>query len=295
MTVNQFLKRVVFFISFPIGIFIITLITITYLNNKIFIEYKLNKNVGNIFIGDSHVQLAINDKIVKNSINLSRNSESYIFSFYKINLLLKNNPSIKKIYLGFSYHNLSSYYEDFIFGHSSKDVAPNYFFILPFSENLNFIKYNSKELPTYFKNVFITGFKNVLSKNNKNSYLGYYENGFKSTQAIQNSMDKRLLFQFYKNGKLNKFSNYNIHYLTKIIDLCKKNRIDLVMLNTPLHNYYKNKIPKEYIEKYNEIININDLNVIDFNDLTLSDSCFIPDGDHISEKGALLISKYLND
>lgn len=104
-------------------------------------------------------------------------------------------------------------------------------------------------------------------------------------------MDKRIAFQFYKNGKLNGFSEINLHYLLEIIKLCKEHKIELILLNTPLHPYYKGQIPAVYIDKYNEIIGMNKLQVVDFKGVEFDDSCFVPDGDHVSEKGAYIASK----
>jgi len=292
---NQFLKKTTVFLALPLIIFAGTVMILNLLNNKIFNEFKIDKNITTVFIGDSHIQQAVNDKIVNNSINLSQNSESYYFSFNKIDGLIKNNTSIKKIYLGFSYHSLSSYNEDFVFGKFSKDISARYFFILPLSEKLKFIRYNSKDILAYFKNILINGVHNVVVKNNQCSFLGSYENNFKNTTVNRSSMDKRLLFQFYSHGKLDPFSTYNIFYLNKIISLCKTNKIELVLLNTPLQNYYEEKIPVEYKAKYREIIENSGLQMLNLNGLPLNDSCFIPDGDHVSQKGALLLSNYLAD
>ena len=293
-SVTTFLKKAAAFIAVPVVAFICLFITLNYLNNRKFDHYKLGKNIHTIFIGDSHVQQSVNDKIVSNSINISQNSEAYYFSYYKLLTLLKNNPSVTKVYLGFGYHNLSGCYDDFIFGKYSRDVSSRYFFILPFSEQLNFIKYNVSVLPVYTKNVMIPGLHNAIAQTYKSSYLGNYQSNFKNTKAIESSMNKRLTFQFYNNGNLESFSNNNIFYLIKIADLCKAKNVKLILLNTPLQTYYKNNIPQEYIKKYTDIVNAQKFQVMNLNSLQLNDSCFIPDGDHLSEKGAVIISHYLD-
>jgi len=118
-----------------------------------------------------------------------------------------------------------------------------------------------------------------------------YNNSFENVYAKKESIDKRLKFQFYNNGNLNNYSSINLSYLKKIIVLCKAEKIELVLLNTPLHSYYKNNVPNEYINKYNEFINLYNLEVIDFSGLHLMDDCFVPDGDHVSKKGSIITSK----
>jgi hypothetical protein len=288
---KRFLKQLLLFISVLTGIILLPFLILDYFNNKIFSEYKVNPDINTLFIGDSHVRLAMNDSIIKNSINISQNAESFCFSYYKIKTLLNNNPSIRKVYLGLSYHCLSSYYDDLIYGKYSDEIASRYFFILPFKEKINFIGYNLKSLQPFLKKTFNAGRYNITVKDNNYLFLGYYENPFNSFAAEEKSMDRRLSEQFYTNGTLTPFSDFNISYLEKIIELCKEKKVTLVTLNTPLHPYYKSKIPEAYTKRYNEIISANHLAVEDFHNIPLNDSCYTPDGDHVTTQGALLISK----
>ena len=65
------------------------------------------------------------------------------------------------------------------------------------------------------------------------------------------------------------------------------------MLNAPLHSYYKSKIPIKFIKKYDDFIDVNHLKTMDLTGLVLNDSCYIPDGDHVSKKGSLITSQYI--
>ena len=78
--------------------------------------------------------------------------------------------------------------------------------------------------------------------------------------------------------------------MDEIIALCKSNNKELIIFNTPLHPYYRSKLPAEYINKFNSITETYDLKVIDLSSLSLEDDCYIPDGDHVSEKGSLLVT-----
>jgi hypothetical protein len=66
-----------------------------------------------------------------------------------------------------------------------------------------------------------------------------------------------------------------------------------VILKTPLHAYYKSGIPLKFIEKYDSLINLNKLKLVDFGNLIFNDSCYLPNGDHVSQKGALLTTNFL--
>lgn len=266
-----------------------------YLNSKKLNEYLTSVDKKSIFIGDSHIQNGINDELITDGINFSQNGESYYFSYQKLIKIIALNKQLKTIYLGFSYHNLSSYYDDYVFGKYNNEISSRYYFILPASEKVKFIKCNLGDEMLYFKNIFEKGIVNVLRNKEKYSFLGYYQNGFYNVESRKTSMDKRIQLQFFNENKIASFSEINIIYLNKIIILCKENNIDLIVLNTPLDPYYKNNIPQKYIDKYSQIIKTQKLTVIDFQNLKFEKNDFIKDGDHVSVKGSLLISKFLNN
>ena len=268
---------------------------IDYLNSKKISDYICSVDKNSMFIGDSHLQNGINDELITDGINFSQNGESYYFSYQKLKKIIALNKQLKTVYLGFSYHNLSSYYDDYVFGKYNKEITSRYFFILPASEKVKFIKCNLSDEMLYFKNIFEKGIVNVLRKKDKYSFFGYYQNGFYNVESRKKSMDKRIQLQFFNETKIANFSEVNIIYLKKIIVLCKEKNIDLIVLNTPLDPYYKNNIPQQYIDKYNQIIETQKLRVVDFHNLKFQKNDFIKDGDHLSVKGSLLISKFLNN
>jgi hypothetical protein len=291
---NSFLHKTALFFLLPFCVLLIFLCTLNYINNKALANYRVDKNITSLFIGDSHMQLAVNDSLLSNGINLSQTSESLLYSYFKAKAIIENNPAIKKLYLGVSYHSISDYYDEYIYGQYSADISPRYFFILPAKEKIKIIVGNIIRLPDFIKNIISNGCNTITAKPHLYSFMGHYENGFDTSVISKSSMDKRLQLQFYNNDKVRGFSSVDIYYLGKIIDLCKANNVQLTILNTPLYPYYKNKIPKKFIDEYNTLLTKNHLRLLDFHELNLSDSSFIPDGDHVSVKGAKLVTKFLN-
>ena len=207
-------------------------------------------------------------------------AESFYFSYYKLKMLLNNNPSVEKVFLGLSYHSLSSYYDRFISGDYSAGIAPKYFYLLPLKEKFVMIHWNSSNLLPFMKSV------NRVLSNDRYSYLGGFSNQHDKTSAVDTSMEKRLLSHYYSNEELNPFSKLNISYLDKIIGLCETKGVVLITLDTPLHEYYQKNVPVEYQKKLGDIINSRKLDHIDLSSITLSDEYFAPDGDHVSKIGA---------
>jgi hypothetical protein len=282
--------------AFTISLFILLIlifIFLDYKSKKSLSTYELRSETQYLFAGDSHVQYCVNDSIYSEALNISQNSESTLFTFYKLRSLLRNNTSIKKVYLGFGFHSLSAYYDDYTFGEFSESVSARYYFILPLFEKLKFLSSDIERSLMILKNACVFNFRPLFIKKRELPFMGKYVNGFRNTAAANKSMEKRLTQQFYLQGNLRSFSELNINYLDSIVVLCKKRDVKLQILNTPLHSYYKKRIPEKFRTKYQEVISQRNLSLIDFKDLILDDSCFIPDGDHVSEKGAVLTTFYL--
>jgi hypothetical protein len=287
---KYFLNKLMLFSLIPLFGLIIGLLVIFYTSENI--DYKINSNVKEVFAGDSHVQCAINDNLLKNSKNISTNSESFYFTYFKLKKLLEANKQIQKVYLGASYHSLSNYYDDYISGNFSASVSPKYFFLMPFEEQLKLIKWNISSLSEFLKRIFSICYR-YLFQDVRFDYGGYVNN-FKNTKAIYSSMDKRLNFQYFSDNKLRGFSEVNLLYLNKIIALCDEMDIELVLINTPVHPHLKNRIPTAFLRKYNEIIKSENLRVLEINNLTFNESSFIPDGDHLSMEGAVIFTNAIS-
>jgi hypothetical protein len=282
---NQFLRKTVLFFAILSGFAVAAFLILDYTNTEALAEYRVDPKVTTAFMGDSHIQCAINDELLANGKSFAQSAEALYFTYYKMEALLQHNPSIKKVYLGFGCHNISTHYDEFVSGEFSKDIAPKYFYTLPLKEKLFIIRHNKKDLFSLLESILHNGWRNKnLYKTN--SLLGHYENYFINCAATKSSMDKRIETQFYKNGQLRGFSAVNIKYFTKIVQLCRSRNVALVVLNTPLHPYYKNKIPTKFINEYNTLMTENNLKPFDFSMLILNDSSYVPDGDHISAKGS---------
>jgi len=243
---------------------------------------KLNNDITKIIIGDSHVQLALNDKIIPNSVSFALASESYQYSLKKIQQILSNNPQIDTVIIGISYHNLSSYYDENFY-----DIFAfkNYFYLYDFTDQIKFLsKFNIDKS-------FITSAYKQLFESSYTTWKGGYEI-IKGNFELKDSttIDMRIFRQF-SNCEL---SHENIKYLKSIIKYCNEKNIILVAVNTPLHPYYRKKIPEKFISAYNNFVLTYKLNIIDFKNEKFINTDFLPDGDHLSESGAIKASKLLN-
>jgi hypothetical protein len=201
---------------------------------------------------------------------------------------LQKSNYVKRVYLGLSYHNLSSSYDDWTYGKEKFDFPSSYFYMLPLCEKLKLIFWNREHLMFFLKNTFSKGFVSIVKRP---TYLGPEENENRNRlKALQEKIDEKISFFYGHRTVL--FSQLNLLYLQKIKELLERKKIELVFVNTPLHPYYYSKIPEVFITKYDSIINASKLKVVDFSNLNLvNDNYFTPDGEHVNADGAYIVTQ----
>ena len=286
-TLSIFLSPVVLIIII-IWIWILTLSSSVKTNSQ---QFHLNKDTSILFAGDSHIVGAIPDTLYLNSKNIGLRSESYYHTFFKLKYFLENQK-IRKIYLGYSYHNIASYYDSFINGYFSSYISSRIFFILPIKEKLRVLFWNRKKLIRFINEIFKV-YKLLKSNtyNSKSNFIDGFDIFHLNTAFSEKACVQRIKEQFFKNGQISEFSEFNLIYLNAIIEMCRQKGVEIVLITTPLHSKYIQGIPKPYIEKFLKFVRVN--NSINLENIALVDSCFSPDGDHINNKGIFKTNKIL--
>ena len=141
MTV-RFVKKVIIFLCIPLLLLAILTWMLQVANSRLFESYRLNGDIQTVFIGDSHIEMGIDDRLFPRSVNLAKSSDGYIYSYAKLKIILTTHPQIRRVLLGYSYHNLSSYFNTFIDGRDARYGFAEYFFVLPGAEKLLLMKRN---------------------------------------------------------------------------------------------------------------------------------------------------------
>lgn len=289
---RYFLQKLILFL----GVFFFCFISIFFLVSILIRQevsgLKLKKDVNTLVLGDSHIKLAIDDHIFSGSVNFAQHSEPYMFTYQKLEILLTRNPQIRKVYLGFGYQNLSSIYDSAVVGSATINISSQYFYLMPVNFKALILKNKFYDIPFWSKTLKM-GFE-FLSGDRRKTFLGGYENKFTSGYFDSISIKKRIKFHFYDKDAIRPFSEENILYLKRIIELCRNNHIELTLLKTPVHSLYMSGVPQIYINRYDEIFHATTLRLIDFKDIKLTDNDFVQDGDHLSSLGARKVSSYLS-
>jgi predicted 3-demethylubiquinone-9 3-methyltransferase (glyoxalase superfamily) len=279
---KAFLYKISIYLVLPLFLIVIVYaVRLNRVNNEI---KSIATSNSVIVLGDSETQRLNPYLFTQKAFNFSAAGEPFIVTYSKLKKIFSvKNYKVNNIVLGASVHNFSSAFE------LSYDV-------------------NSTEgTQTIKKNVFFLdiddsffSFKEIISE--RNFYIGIFENskinGFYESLKKKPSED---IIDVTLKGHFKKSSNfdssdyfYQVFYLKKIIELCRKNKVRLYLCSLPLHKYYKENIPKKcmvnlnnILEKYEGFIYLNYLT----DDI---DSNLMSDGNHLNKEGAFVYSKIIS-
>jgi hypothetical protein len=285
-----FLIRLSIFLLVPIvGLFAIYILFIHTVNT-----IKIPPQTTTLLMGDSHIQSGLNDSLIPNSVNIAQASEHYFYTYNVLQKLLFNNPQVKRVILGVSYHSFSQFYDDYIPpGKKSDLLLSKYYLILDYEsiKKINLVPYKLS------KQILLNTFNTIKigSSLKGHSFIGFFYKSSKSNLNDSTSKEA-ILRHFYKNDwKEQPFSETQLFYLSRIMQLCKSRGVELSLLNTPLQKKYLTGIPERFIANYYSSLNSIGVSkqLLDFHNYELSDSCF-GDSDHLNIFGADTFSKIIN-
>ncbi len=286
---RTFLHKILKYLIFASAFIFIIFILIIYVNIATVKNNRIKKDIHAVILGDSHAMWSINDSIIPGLRNVSLNAEGYYYNYLKLKDIIKTNPQIKTLYLSFSYHNLSGYYDDYLYGYKSNLFIDRYIDLLGITDYMKLSYRNPKNIKELFPIICREGVYSLFD--GECAYIGSFPKEKMMDIYNPEKMKNRINEQYYNGDKLFPPSKFNIEYLNKIIMLCKEHNINLIVFKTPLQKDYFNQIPDIYISMYEEFVKKYNLNKFDFENISLPDSCFLPDGDHVNYNGSIIVTE----
>lgn len=242
------------------------------------------KNSKVVFMGDSHMQAALNPQDWSGSINMAQSAEPYILTYWKLKEFIRFNK-IDTVFLSLSYHNLSGF-NDLKFSHprwSAEMFKRSYLF--PELKAFN-------EIPIDYSSYYRVLWKQycIIPTQNHINYYGQFVPHKKSSFSKVSFTLKR---HFSNNNKTHDISEVNIKYFNKTLALADSNNIEIIVICPPIHAVYQNGVPQNFITSFNSLLletKEKGFTVFNYTNLNPSDEHF-KDGDHLN----LIGSKRLYD
>ena len=279
------------------------------------VHQKTYHDYDTLILGDSHI-MHLNEKMIPQSLNLSRAAENYRVAYHKLEHFSKIKK-LDKVILGYSYHNLGI--------NSDNSIKKNYFSLYRLHSIVSPLR--------LFEAGTISNISKVLSKYMLSlndlylvKYLGIVEPFFKSPidkntifKKVEQYIEENTPFQkFSKKSKEDKLklvharinllynpvyfsqfkSELSTSYLEKIAALCQEKNIKLYLCNMPMYSAFREVTPKFYkeeLEKLTEEIEKKYTNTKYINLETYFDDQpkLLKDQDHCTPRGAAIISDLL--
>lgn len=263
------------------------------INTRIVSGYRFGPGVHTLFAGDSHTMMGIDPALLPGSANVGEVAEPAIYSYYKLKALCKNNPGIRRIYFGFSPYYLSGFHKRFISGAYAEGFAAKYFYVLPPAGQRAMLARYAVRIVPFLGDVFREGVQNARVRRNDYPFIGGYQNSFDGGTGLYR-MQARLA-ELYPDSASCTLNASNIFYLQQLAAWCRQEGIELVVLDLPVHPYIRAHTPACIGNAYERTLQHEQLKRISFEGLALPDNCFSPDGDHLSRRGAAVVTGWLRD
>lgn len=272
--------------------------------------FKLDGPVEILMIGDSHIKSSLDPSLIDHSRNLANSTENYFCTYYKLRYILKANPGVKKVIIGFSYQNITKYQESFLFSDEAASSALRKYFLFFDSEGISRIKALSGDfLANYLKYKMGVPFSVYYDKDlyafafdgarRAGLYiLGGFYSSRKSNLAIKLIEQKIEKYFYDRSGRYCGRSELLRVYLNKIIDLCREKDIEVYLFNAPLYIKFRELIPQQALKDFEDVKSAilqkyPDVVYIDYTGLDLADNQY-GDGDHLNYYGASVVSREVN-
>jgi len=234
---------------------------------------NIAKNNDVLLMGDSQIQKINPDYFKQKTFNFSSIGETFNVTYYKLNKIFsQKGNNIKTVIIGASIHNFTF------------DSEKRYDIKTP--EGKYILRKN-----IYYMNLFndpVFPFKNKLIE--RLFYSGILRSPkYSEYNASANKKPTKEIIDFILNRHYNIRSDIETFnqekYFDKIINLCGKMNVKVIITSTPYHKYYKENIPTYDLNKFNNVIKSH-TNTTHFNYLNdkTPDSLFA-DGNHLNIKG----------
>ena len=277
---KEFIKKNILFVLLPI---------VCYISGFEFLKIKLENNIFKsdaIILGDSHTQ-PLN---IPNFYNYSFNGSPYIIH-YNFLQSIKDKIKGKMVLIAFGHHNISPLYEN----RFNQNVVRTSW-IAMVNQHLNSVSF----LPKFYNYSWQNNVEeSIFSKSKLTSlyHLSYKKPTVNTNKVSTDTISfEHTLETHYNNPNYITADIIQEKYLSLIIELLREQDCQIILLNTPVTEYYFDNIPAYIKKKHSYLINsFKTAQYLDLNKLLEDniDFTIFKDADHVNQKGDSLIIRYI--
>ncbi|MBK9761940.1 MAG: hypothetical protein IPO87_00920 [Flavobacteriales bacterium] len=295
MEVRKFILHIVAYFAVFFLFCILVVFAVGWLMGRA--SFELPAEVNTVVLGDSHVECAINDTILDQTVNLSMAGEAYLYSYLKAKTILKANPQVDTLWLAYDFNSLEEWKDTLTRSERyNKYKLPFHFFMLD-AEDLHlfvdqFSFYSVLARTPYMRRRFIK-----LALRSSTTYQDLKIGGYQylvrdRLKADVAKKDSAYLEHAVRTPHFGKAMD-QVEYLDKIVALCKERNVTCILLNTPTHSVVARDADTSAYYAY-WCNHLQGTTLWDHSAWELPDSCF-GDATHLNHWGAERYSERLKE
>lgn len=256
-------------------------------------QYQFDASIENLLLGHSQPECALNDSIIEKSVNRCQGGEAYFYTYTKLKKLLEVNNQIKTVYLSFSNNQIGKEMDKWIYGDIYiLDKYPAYFYEMSKNDKFVLIKENFKSVISAESKILKRNLIDLFKNKGQLKEPLYWGEHLPLRHQKVDSLIKENYIEKIEQQNEKGFSTINIDYLKKIVDLCKKENVQLVFFRLPVHELLRETFDEKAFDSIRRK-HFNSVLFLDCANYTISNDKFV-DFSHLNYKGANEFSEFFN-
>jgi hypothetical protein len=274
---KKFLTKLLTFILILLSYFILNILVNRFIISRSNLPFR---DINILIAGDSHPRKALDPGFFNSAQNISHDAEPYYVTYWKLKFIIKK-VNVDTLILGFCHHNFAASFNDKKL--CAKNWCPEMFRIIYQIRNIRKIKNIEIDFGEFYK----VYFQNMCLFPKKNHFRFFKEYSNSNRSNVSN-FDVPIQEHFYKYKEDGWFSEIALCYLDSIIDLCRNNKVELILVASPEHKEYNKRVPTPVMDRFsfekNKLME-QGLLVIDLSEDFYPDDYYF-NTDHLNQKGA---------
>lgn len=277
-----------------LGILVILLTGFELITSKVIrsnSELQLNNQPKYLVLGHSHPEVAFNDSLINNLVNLSESGESFFYTYHKSKEIIASNLSIKTVFIEFTNNSIDKKMEDWTW--DCNYMSSRFERFAPFiaaKDKLRLLSHNPSCFFSTFPLLLNERIDQLLKGDlNFSKKLGGYR-VMNPKKAIV--MDERLKELNEFDADTETFSKTNLDYLERLIHYCSKHNKRVILIRTPQradYEFWGNEDRFQQIRKDR----FADITFMDLSKFKLKDDEY-SDPAHLNYRGSKRFSLWFN-
>jgi hypothetical protein len=243
-------------------------------------------------LGHSHAECAYNDSLITGLSNLAFSGETYFYTFYKVKLLLENNPQISTLFIECSNNQITEEMENWTWSTNSLGKRLHEFaMFMPVEDKWSLVRIN----PYGYLNAWSMLPSHYLKLIRQKEFMFFPRTG--AFRYLTREKTDSILIARREHPEDHPphwpFSDHNIRYLRQTIDLCVGRGCRVFLVRSPLHPAYENLLNEaEFLRTIEN--EFSDVPFIDMRSFPLTNDEF-GDLEHLNGKGARKYSRFFQN